>query len=114
MDPGWTLFITVVGIVILLFMLKLSLTATPVEKKDEKKEEKKEGYSVIGYRPMNGGCGCKYQKRCNPRINRKRDDDINVMQISSGDLYPKNSSEVLGGMLNVQNLKYQTVPSEHA
>uniref|UniRef100_A0A6C0BCD1 Uncharacterized protein n=1 Tax=viral metagenome TaxID=1070528 RepID=A0A6C0BCD1_9ZZZZ len=108
MDPGWTLFITVIGMVTLFFMFVLS-TTTPVEKKDEKKVEKKEGYSVIGYRPMNGGCGCKYQTR----INRKRDDDINVMQISSGDLYPKNSSEVLGGMLNVQNLKYQTVPSEH-
>ena len=108
MDPGWTLFITVIGMVTLFFMFVLS-TTTPVEKKDEKKE----GYSVIGYRPMNGGCGCKYQKKCNPRINRKRDDDINVMQISSGDLYPKNSSEVLGGMLNVQNLKYQTVSSEH-
>lgn len=112
MDPGLRVVITAIGIVTLLYMIFLSMT-TPVEKKDEKKEEKKEGYSVIGYRPMNGGCGCKYQKKCNPRINRKRDDDINVMQISSGDLYPKNSSEVLGGMLNVQNLKYQTVPSEH-
>ena len=104
----------IISIIIVVFVIVFSLMTWLIPVNQKNQDDKKQGYI---YQPPLYGCKCKSNiqgvenKQC--ECDNKRDNIMNTRQVQNGNLYPKNSTQLLEGMSHTHKLKHKTVTTEH-